>query len=68
MIYVCRIMFRYALQYLTEYVDGQVFLIFMAHQLPFPNDGIRYQDQEQRYLFPAGANRVSSGHHSFFTI
>ncbi|KAJ3555780.1 hypothetical protein NM688_g2382 [Phlebia brevispora] len=29
----------------------------MAHQLPFPNDGIRYQDQEQRYVFPAGGNR-----------
>ena len=28
--------------------------------MTFPIDGIRYQDNEQRYVVPAGNNRVSS--------
>ncbi|KAI0698158.1 hypothetical protein BC835DRAFT_1269341 [Cytidiella melzeri] len=37
--------------------DGQMFLIFVPNQMPLPLDGIRYQDQEQRYTIPAGNNR-----------
>ncbi len=39
--------------------DGQLFLIFQTPQLPFPVDGIVYQDREQRYSMPAGSGRVS---------
>lgn len=39
--------------------EGHVFLTFMAQHNPgFPNDGIRYMDQEIRYEVPAGP-RVS---------
>lgn len=57
------ILFRDAL--LIPTIDGQFFLIFMAQQLPFPNDGIRYQDQEQRYALPAGNNRVRNAQWNF---
>ena len=30
----------------------------MVPQLPFPIDGLRYLDQEQRYNIPLGNNRV----------
>ena len=43
---------------LIALIEGQVYLIFLTHQLPFPPDGIRYQDQEQKIIIPAGANRV----------
>lgn len=36
--------------------EGQVFLIFIPGQGSFPNDGIRYQEAENRYSIPAGAN------------
>lgn len=39
--------------------EGQLFLIFVPSQMSFPIDGIRYQDNEQRYTVPAGNNRVS---------
>ncbi|KAI0345581.1 hypothetical protein BDW22DRAFT_1324421 [Trametopsis cervina] len=42
--------------YIDRPADGQIFLIFMS-QMTFPLDGIRYQDQEQRYTIPAGSNR-----------
>ena len=39
--------------------DGSAFLIFQTPQLPFPIDGLIYQDREQRYSIPAGSSRVS---------
>ncbi|THH29359.1 hypothetical protein EUX98_g4812 [Antrodiella citrinella] len=36
---------------------GQLFLIFVPPQLSFPIDGLRYQDQEQRYVMPIGNGR-----------
>ena len=38
--------------------EGHIYLIFMTQQLPFPPDGIRYQDQEQKIIMPAGPGRV----------
>ena len=38
--------------------EGQLFLIFVSPQLPFPPDGIRYQEQEQRYVLPVGNGMV----------
>ncbi|KAI0917653.1 hypothetical protein AcW1_007198 [Taiwanofungus camphoratus] len=43
--------------YIDKPSEGQTFLIFITPQLPFPPDGIRFQDQEQRYVIPAGAGR-----------
>ena len=39
-------------------IDGQIFLIFVPPQLQLPIDGIRYQEQEQRYTIPLGNGRV----------
>lgn len=38
--------------------EGQVILIFLPNLAQFPNDGIRYQDQETRYALPVPGNRV----------
>lgn len=38
--------------------EGQVVLLFLPNPAQFPNDGIRYQDQEMRYAVPAPGNRV----------
>lgn len=38
--------------------EGQVVLIFLPNPAQFPNDGIRYQDQETRYALQAPGNRV----------
>ena len=46
----------YSFASLTE---GQVFIVAMLPQLPFPIDGIRYQDQETRYTIPVPGDRVS---------
>lgn len=43
-------------------VDGQVVVIFLPNPAQFPNDGIRYQDQETRYALPAPGNRVRTLH------
>lgn len=43
--------------------EGQLFLIFAMPNTPFPADGIRYQDQEQRYVIPAGNGRVCTPLH-----
>lgn len=43
---------------ISYHIEGNIFVIFVSPQLPFPSDGIRYQDQEQRYVIPAGNNRV----------
>ena len=42
--------------------EGQVVLIFLPNPAQFPNDGIRYQDQETRYALPAPGNRVRALH------
>ena len=53
-------MFLYAMIGLNvlRALDGQVLLIFVPNQMTFPIDGIRYQDQEQRYTIPVGSTRV----------
>jgi len=38
--------------YIDRPSDGQLFLIFVPPQLSFPNDGIRYQEAEQRMVIP----------------
>ncbi|KAI0738895.1 hypothetical protein C8Q80DRAFT_1202637 [Daedaleopsis nitida] len=43
--------------YIDRPTDGQMFLIFQTPQLPFPLDGIVYQDREQRFSMAAGAGR-----------
>ena len=43
----------------TYLSEGSTFLIFQTAQLPFPVDGLVYQDREQRYSIPAGSGRVS---------
>ncbi|TCD59780.1 hypothetical protein EIP91_011473 [Steccherinum ochraceum] len=43
--------------YIDRPNDGQLFLIFVPPQLSFPIDGVRYQDQEQRYAMPIGNGR-----------
>jgi len=40
--------------------EGQIFLLFLPPQSPFPIDGIRFQEQEVKYTIPLGNNRVSS--------
>ncbi|KAH9850151.1 hypothetical protein C2E23DRAFT_326816 [Lenzites betulinus] len=37
--------------------EGQLFLIFQMPQLPFPIDGLAYQDREQRYNIPIAGGR-----------
>ena len=45
--------------YIDKPQEGSLFMVFvLPQQRMFPNDGIRYQEQEQRYIIPAGANRV----------
>ncbi|EMD39494.1 hypothetical protein CERSUDRAFT_111802 [Gelatoporia subvermispora B] len=44
-------------RYIDKPADGQLFLIFAMPSAPFPADGIRYQDQEQRYVLPAASGR-----------
>ncbi len=34
--------------------EGQAILIFIPNHSPFPNDGIRYLEQEVKYSIPAG--------------
>ncbi|KAH9831353.1 uncharacterized protein C8Q71DRAFT_798968 [Rhodofomes roseus] len=43
--------------YIDKPQEGHLYLIFMTQQLPFPPDGIRYQDQEQKMIIPAGPGR-----------
>ncbi|PSR70908.1 hypothetical protein PHLCEN_2v13222 [Hermanssonia centrifuga] len=43
--------------YIDRPTEGQLYLVFMAPALPFPVDGIRYQEQEQRYSIPVGSGR-----------
>ncbi|KIP02984.1 hypothetical protein PHLGIDRAFT_37652 [Phlebiopsis gigantea 11061_1 CR5-6] len=43
--------------YIDRPNDGQLFLIFVPSQMQFPIDGVRYQEQEQRYTIPLGNGR-----------
>ncbi|KIJ61081.1 hypothetical protein HYDPIDRAFT_159917 [Hydnomerulius pinastri MD-312] len=47
----------YSWTFIDKPVEGQVVLIFLPNPAQFPNDGIRYQDQETRYALPAPGNR-----------
>lgn len=38
-------------------VEGQLVLLYLQNPAQFPNDGVRYQDQETRGTVPVG-NRV----------
>ncbi|KAG7445710.1 uncharacterized protein BT62DRAFT_981111 [Guyanagaster necrorhizus] len=38
--------------------EGQVILIFIPNHSPFPNDGIRYLEQEVKYNIPAGMREL----------
>ncbi|KAI6012978.1 hypothetical protein EDC04DRAFT_3121296 [Pisolithus marmoratus] len=44
--------------YMWTFIDkpseGQLFLLYLQNPAQFPNDGIRYQDQETRYVIPVG--------------
>lgn len=45
--------------YIDKPHDGSLYMIFLVpQQHKFPNDGIRYQDQEIRQVIPAGNGRV----------
>ncbi|RDB14897.1 SWI/SNF and RSC complexes subunit ssr4 [Hypsizygus marmoreus] len=37
--------------------EGQVLLLFLPPQAPFPIDGLRFQDQEVKFAIPVGAGR-----------
>ena len=45
--------------YIDRPQDGSLFIAFLVpQQHTFPNDGIRYQDQERRFSIPTGQGRV----------
>lgn len=47
--------------YIDKPPEGALYVVFLLPQQPhFPIDGIRYQDQEQRYTMSAGQGRVRS--------
>jgi hypothetical protein len=41
------------------YLEGQLMLLFLPSQTPYPIDGIRFLDQETRFVIPVGSTRVS---------
>ncbi|GBE85421.1 predicted protein [Sparassis crispa] len=43
--------------YIDKPSEGQLFLVFITQQQPILQDGLRYQEQEQRYVLPAGPGR-----------
>ncbi|KAM5536932.1 hypothetical protein V8D89_009479 [Ganoderma adspersum] len=47
----------FAWGYIDKPLEGTAFLIFQTPQLPFPIDGLVYQDREQRYSIPVGTTR-----------
>ncbi|KAF9783168.1 hypothetical protein BJ322DRAFT_1008233 [Thelephora terrestris] len=47
----------YVWGYVDRPSDGAVYLIFIGSQLSFPNDGMRFQENEQRFAIPAGNGR-----------
>ncbi|KAJ7780336.1 hypothetical protein DFH07DRAFT_794664 [Mycena maculata] len=46
--------------------EGQLLLLFLPGNSPFPNDGIRYQEQETNYRLPAGPTRELEVHETKF--
>ncbi|KAJ7460753.1 hypothetical protein FB451DRAFT_1270208 [Mycena latifolia] len=38
--------------------EGQLLLLFLPGQSPFPNDGIRYQEPETKYTLPVGPREL----------
>ncbi|KAG6332927.1 hypothetical protein ID866_6160 [Astraeus odoratus] len=42
----------YAWTFIDKPVEGQLLLLYLQNPTQFPNDGIRYQDQETRYVVP----------------
>ncbi|KII91012.1 hypothetical protein PLICRDRAFT_28867 [Plicaturopsis crispa FD-325 SS-3] len=48
--------FPYTWSFIDKPIEGQVALIFLPPSSPFPNDGIRWQEGEQRMSIPAGNN------------
>lgn len=50
----------FPLSWLTSVLDadGAIYLIFLTSQMTFPNDGMRFQENEQRFPIPAGNGRV----------
>ncbi|KAG6871014.1 hypothetical protein C0995_009036 [Termitomyces sp. Mi166 len=42
--------------------EGSVLLLFLPPQSPFPNDGLRFQEQEVKFTMPAGNNRELEVH------
>ncbi|KAJ7132252.1 hypothetical protein C8R44DRAFT_698632 [Mycena epipterygia] len=42
--------------------EGQVLLLFLPGQAPFPNDGIRYQEPETKYTMTLGGTRELEVH------
>ncbi|KIK91962.1 hypothetical protein PAXRUDRAFT_830405 [Paxillus rubicundulus Ve08.2h10] len=48
----------YSWTFIDKPVEGQSVLIFLPNPAQFPNDGVRYQDQETRYAVPAGSREM----------
>lgn len=48
--------------FIDKPADGQILLLFLSTQAPFPNDGIRYQDAEVKYAMPVGTTRELEVH------
>ncbi|KAF5382783.1 hypothetical protein D9615_002756 [Tricholomella constricta] len=46
--------------------EGQVLLLFLPPQSPFPIDGLRYQDQEGKITIPVGSNHLMEVHEQKF--
>ncbi|KAF8895260.1 hypothetical protein BD779DRAFT_713598 [Infundibulicybe gibba] len=42
--------------------EGQVMLLYLQPHAPFPNDGIRFQDQEVKFAIPVGSTRELEVH------
>ncbi|KAF7768088.1 hypothetical protein Agabi119p4_7331 [Agaricus bisporus var. burnettii] len=43
--------------YIDKPAEGQTYVIFLPPDRPFPNDGVRYQDNEGKYGVPAANGR-----------
>ncbi|KAL4075107.1 hypothetical protein V8B97DRAFT_1867668 [Scleroderma yunnanense] len=48
----------YSWTFLDKPADGQLILLFLQNPAQFPNDGIRYQDQETRGAVPVGNREI----------
>ncbi|KAI5989949.1 hypothetical protein EDD15DRAFT_2282944 [Pisolithus albus] len=44
----------YMWTFIDKPAEGQLFLLYLQNPTQFPNDGIRYQDQETRLVIPVG--------------